>query len=474
MKINRNMSAVITNNQLLRSENRVAASMERLSSGFKINHASDNPAGISIANKMKAQIEALDKAEANASDAKSVLQIADGALNEISSIMQRMRELSVQASNGTYSYNDRTSIQAEIDELQKEIDRISADTEYNTKTLLDGSSDVRVYADSAERFYVSDTVMANKYRINVEKTATQATVELNYPNGTASGRVSVNGVSVEITESMSNEEYLEAIRTAADEAGCLVEEKEDGSGIRLLSQQYGYSQEIEVVMNENLATATGITTASEGLSVNEGEYTLSVHGTDAKISLPSDTEVSGFTTTTTVHTDGNRVQITDGDGFIIDFSLYETYVPEETDVANGNYEIDVTEIGSMTIQIGGNEYQTMDVRICEISSKSLYIDTVDVSKVGGPERAMDILDEAIAKLSATRSRIGAFQNRLDYASAGLTETEENMTSAYSTLMDTDMAEEMTTYTQQNIINQAAISVLAQANELPQQVLSLLQ
>ena len=107
MKINRNMSAVITNNQLLRSEKKVAIHMERLSSGLKINHASDNPAGIAISNKMRAQIDALERAESNASDATSVLQIADGALNEVTSILQRMRELAVQAGNGTYSYQER-------------------------------------------------------------------------------------------------------------------------------------------------------------------------------------------------------------------------------------------------------------------------------------------------------------------------------------------------------------------------------
>ena len=118
MHINRNMSAVITNNQLLRTENKLSASMERLSSGFKINHASDNPAGLAISNKMRAQINALDQAEANASDGISVLQIADGALNEVTSILQRMRDLSVQAAHGTNAYSDRQSIQDEIDELQ--------------------------------------------------------------------------------------------------------------------------------------------------------------------------------------------------------------------------------------------------------------------------------------------------------------------------------------------------------------------
>ena len=470
------MSAVITNNQLLRSEKKVAIHMERLSSGFKINHSSDNPAGIAISNKMRAQIDALERAESNASDATSVLQIADGALNEVTSILQRMRELAVQAGNGTYGYEDRISIQEEIDELQKEIDRISHDTEYNTKTLLDGSSDVRVYADCAERFYISDSVTKDNYKINVEKMAVPATIELVYPEG-AEGTLSINGISVEITSSMSSESYLESVRDAAEQAGCLVEsvEGEDGTitAVRLISQNYGSGEEIQLVMNEQLANATGVSEYTEELTVENGTYTLNMYGENAVVSLPKNIDDSGFTTTTTVYTEGNRIRITDGSGFEIDFSLNEKYVPTEA-TEDGNYEIEVTDIGAMTIQIGGNEFQTMEVRICEISATSLYVDTIDVSKLNGASRALNTLDEAIKKVSATRSRMGAFQNRLEYAANGLAETQENMTAAYSGLMDTNMADEMTKYTQQNVINQAAISVLAQANELPQQILSLLQ
>ena len=137
-------------------------------------------------------------------------------------------------------------------------------------------------------------------------------------------------------------------------------------------------------------------------------------------------------------------------------------------------EIDVTDIGSLTIQVGANEYQTMDVRIDEISAYTLYLDTVDIAIENGADRAMGTLDEAIAKVSAARSRIGAFQNRLEYAETSLESSVENITAAYSGLLDTDMAEEMSEYTQQNILNQAAISVLSQANELPQQILSMLQ
>ncbi len=575
MQINRNMSAVITNNQLLRTENKLAASMERLSSGLKINHASDNPAGIAISNKMKAQIDALDQAESNASDGISVLQIADGALNEVSSILQRMRELSVQAANGTNAYSDRQSIQAEIDELQKEVDRISKDTEYNTKALLDGSSDVRVYGKNASRFSVSDSVPAQLYKMDVTAPAEQATVEIDYAVPTAEGRLTINGVVVEVSSGMDEELYLQEIRNAAAEAGCTVGLNAAGDKIQIKSDYYGYDESIEFSMSKELAESiqlqdgnpdcayvvreasmtlpydkpaetgmisidgvdielkadadmtddqyraavveaarnagytaivepTGITVKSESVKAEmiefsfsydlasaagldiisnyDGEYTVNTQGVDAEVSIPSsDTdptvrEATGFTSTTTVDVNGNRVVITDNDGFSIDFLLDEGFfAPIDPNNPNaGNFAIEVTDIGSMTIQIGGNEHQDMDVRLAEISAASLYIDNVDVSVVKGADRAMVTLDGAIAKLSAARSRIGAFQNRLDYASASLASTNENMTAAYSGMLDTDMATEMTEYTQQNILNQAAISVLSQANELPQQVLSLLQ
>ena len=260
MRINRNMSAVITNNQLKRTENKLAASMERLSSGLKLNHASDNPAGMAISNKMKAQIDALDQAESNASDGISVLQIADGALNEVSSILQRMRELSVQAANGTNAYDDRKSIQEEIAELQKEVERISTDTEFNTKTLLDGSSDVRVYAEEASRIYVSDTVNPANYKINVQEMAEQASVDLAYPNVTKTENFTINGVAVDVFPGMSEDDYLAAVRDAAEEAGCVVEEVVVGQNkfVRVKSEFYGSDEEVNLVLSDSLATQFGI------------------------------------------------------------------------------------------------------------------------------------------------------------------------------------------------------------------------
>ena len=163
MKINYNVSAAIANKNLLGIENNLAVTMERLSSGLKINHSKDNPAGMAISNKMQAQIDGLDRASENASDGISVIQIADGALNETTSILQRMRELSVQAaSDATMTPSDKAAIQKEIESLKDEVDRISTDTEYNGKRLLDGSLDTRVYTAHATRVDISDHVKAGQ------------------------------------------------------------------------------------------------------------------------------------------------------------------------------------------------------------------------------------------------------------------------------------------------------------------------
>ena len=464
MKINRNMSAVITNRQLLRTENKLSASMERLSSGYKINKAGDNPAGMAISNKMKAQIDALDQAESNAADGESVLNIADGALNEVSSILQRMRELCVQAANGTNSLSDRESIQKEVDKLKEEVDRISADTEYNTKTLLDGSCDVRVYSKEVNRMDISDSVTPGTYTLHVDQKAQAAMYDIPQPTGKVDGKITINGVGVDYTKGMSEDAFFEQLRKSAEQAGCTVDRNANGGGYTISTTEYGSSQAVKVSMNKEFAEDIGLDkNADAKYDDKTGNYTLNKVGTDAQVSL---VDGVGFSKTTTVSAEGTRIKVTDISGFSMDFKLKEN--------AQQDITIDVTDIGAMSIQIGANQYQDVDVRIPEISTESMYLDTVDVTVSNGPENGMRTLDDAIAKLSDVRSRIGAFTNRLQYAQNSLAETQEDLTAAYSNILDTDMAEEMTEFTQRNVLEQASISVLSQANDLPQQVLSLLQ
>lgn len=481
MKINHNMSAVIANKQLLRTENGLTSSLERLSSGLRINHASDDAAGMAIASKMKAQIKGLDQASRNASDGVSVLETADGALNEVTSMLQRMRELSVQAANDTNTQDDLEAIQAEITSLTDEIDRISRDTEYNTMNLLDGTQDTRVYPSvrGIERIDISDSVEKGVYKIEVNTPAEQAVgvgaaVTTTAVTAAQEGTVVINGVEVKIKEGDTFEEVYEKLRNGAEignvnllvadaaatggtaeNAGYVpVADVTQGGKLVFVSKQYGSSAELNVSC-ENTALAAYLGIPANG-------YTE--HGEDVKV----DRVVSGigFTEQSTLTTDGTHVKITDRSGFEMNFEV----MPGVT----GDVSLEVTDIGTMTFQIGANEGQTMDVRIPEISSKSLYIDDVDVRTVGGGGRAITSFDKAIGKVSEARSRIGAYQNRLDSAVNSLEGAEQNMTAALSRIEDVDMAEEMSEYTKYNVLSQAATSVLAQANDIPQQVLQLLQ
>lgn len=270
MKINRNMSAVVANRQLLRTENKLSLSMGRLSSGYKINKAGDNPAGMAISSKMKAQIDGLNQAEANSDDGQSVLRIADGALNEVSNMLQRIRELSVQAANGTNSYSDRQSIQDEIDQLTQEVDRISTDTEYNKKTLLDGSANTRVYvsgthkdttkfARSATRIDFSEEVLPGDYTVEVKTPAKQATYQLdmsgliNDPNFDG-GTVSINGVGIEYEKGMSADDVYKQLMSVADEIGCKIEKDPNNAGVyNITADNKGSAEVLTVSMSEEMA-----------------------------------------------------------------------------------------------------------------------------------------------------------------------------------------------------------------------------
>lgn len=506
MRINYNVSASIANKNLLGIESNLSQSMERLSSGLKINHAKDNPAGIAISRKMKAQIDGLDRASANASDGISVIHISDGALGEVTSILQRMRELSVQAaSDATMGQEDKEAIQKEISSLKDEVDRISKDTEYNTKTLLDGSLDTRVYTKHASCIQVTDQVSPGNYEIKVKTAATQAEVTSGADfNSTAaigvSGTMSVNGSTVEIAATDTYQEVYEKLRTAGEIGETQIERSKADGSLTFTTDAYGSDATLKLSFsNQALANQFALSDASGNNGLVQDPATKQwIYGsqqTDASgkttTSVPngSDMELDdvanwkGFTSSATAKCDGNRVTITDLGGFSLSFLVEAGYEDgaTKTDSAgnvletyDGSLKFEVTDMGTMTLHIGANMDQNMNIRIPEISCESLYIDDLDVTTVNGADRALDRLDDAIARVSETRSNLGAYENRLEYSTNSLDEFGENMTDAMSRLTDVDMAEEMTNYTHQNVLNQAAISVLTQANDLPQQVLQILQ
>ena len=325
------------------------------------------------------------------------------------------------------------------------------------------------FARSATRIDFSEEVLPGDYTVKVKTPAKQAEYKLdlsgliNDPDFDG-GTVSINGVGIDYEKGMSADDVYKQLMSVADEIGCKIEKDPNNAGVyNITADNKGSKETLTILMSDEMAHKTGLDQQGAVQNADDKSYKLVASGTDAEIELKD-----GFGSTVITNVEGNRVKITDKGGFSMDFLLSD-------DVQNGDtLTFDVTDVGAMTIQIGANQYQNMDVHIPEVSSESLYLDTVNVAVNGGAVKAISTMDAAIAKLSAVRSGIGAYTNRLEYASSSLAETQEDMTTAYSGLMDTDMASEMTEYTQQNILEQAAVSVLSQANDIPQQVLSLLQ
>lgn len=375
MKINFNASAAIANNALTRNDNKLAASLGKLSSGYKITHAKDNPSGLAMAKRMNAQIAGVSVATDNAGDGISVIEIADGTMSEIHDMLQRLNELSVKASTGTLTEQDREIINNEAQQLKEEIDRISGEAEFNGQKILDGSFDLKGYTNNVDVkvAYYGDEVKAGQYQVADLKIGTDKDGDLD----SAKSSVTITGPGGQ--------------------------------------------------------TVAGV-------------------------------KVSGI--------DGNIATITGDNGFELKLEIRSGI--QKGAVTTKNFKMELAGFGAMDTQIGANEGQQLGIRIPRISCLNMGIESLDLTTAEGATKAIDQVDAAIKYVSEARSRIGAYQNRLEHTVSSLDITSENMTAAYSRIMDTDMAEEMTEYTTLQVLSQASTSMLAQANERPSQVLQLLQ
>lgn len=526
MRINHNISALKANNQLARTNKLLDASLERLSSGFRINSAADDSAGLAISEKMRTQIAGLDQASRNAMDGISVIQTAEGALIEVESMLQRMRELSVQSANGIYTSDDRNAIQTEIDQLKEEITRISETTEFNTMTLLDGNIDRRSYSSNNKVSLVSlsDTVSVGDYGVDITQDARQAVIigahmnflydlatdptspALRRIKDTETGSINIKGETVELKEGDTIEEVFQKLRDACDNvnvnvfavdpaditsgsqpsitddletAGYASEALTNGFSLAFVSREYGSNEKIDLFCdNQNICSLLG-------LSINGAHAT----GIDAvaQVRINSTTERSLFENTATVSITGNKVKVSDRNDFSMIFEVepgtvgtdFNDYTiggaaASHTGGTTRNVYVSVLDAGPMDLQIGANEGQIMSVRIPKVNPKTLGIDQINIGTAEGAQEAVALLDDAINQVSAIRSKLGAYQNRLEHSISNLDVTGENMTESLSRIEDVDMAEEMAEYTQKNVLAQAGTSMLAQANLRPQTILTLLQ
>ena len=395
MRINNNMAAVITNNQLLGTESTLGDVMEKLSSGFKINHASDDPSGIAIAGKMQAQIDCLAQASTNGSDGISVLQTAEGALNEVTEMIQRMRELSVQAANGTNSISERKTIQKEIDSLLEEIDRVAQTTEFNNINLLNGALDNRTYAEHATRMQTSNSVPAGIYELTINKAATRGSTGSNSlkgdtftssttnsyfntrtdtsvvtPTGVTdfkdfinqttwqvdkvdlgdgstitsesgrglgmSGTITINGHGVELTQGTSGEGVYELLRNVCEEAGAIISNPGDGTAFSIQSYKFGAHANLKIEFSSmDFARVLGFDTSDTKLFTDANTPVIEKVGTDPKITLVEKGTTGSkslFGAQATASADGNHITITDVGGFELSF-LAEAGFDKTTDTA---------------------------------------------------------------------------------------------------------------------------------------------
>lgn len=461
MRINHNIPALSTNNSLRKANTKMEQALERLSTGYRINKAADDAAGMAISTKMKTQIAALEQANRNAADGVSVIQTAEGALNEVHSMLQRMRELSVEAANGTLTADDRVTLQNEVDQLKAEIDRVSTTTEFNTKSLLNGSADRKSLSSNKNIgiLYISDEVAIKEYELRVTQSPTKTTVTaLNTVQTGAcpGGKLSINNETIDFPAGITADAAFDTLMNLCDTMGISLSTVggtplQPGSTLVMSSERYGAAFDIDFNNSSaDMLNYFGINATTKEL------------GKEAEISMQN-----GFTGTSMVLTEGNIVTITDKGGFSMRLNV-------ENATMNSDFTVSVIDAGPMNLQVGAYEDQTMTVRIPKIDTETLGIDNMNIKNSYMADKAIQQMDYAITMVSEVRAKLGAYQNRLEHTMNNLEEANLNTTEALSRINDTNMASEMTEYTQMNVLVQAATSMLAQANEKPQQILSLLQ
>ena len=437
MVVQHNITAMNANRMLGVTSGLQAKSTEKLSSGYKINRAADDAAGLSISEKMRKQIRGLSQASDNAEDGISCVQTAEGALTEVHSMLQRMNELAVKAGNGTMSEDDRQNVQDEIDQLVDEIDRVSETTKFNETYLLKGDDTSNGNTKSLE---------ANAEIGQIDGLTVTAKVDKTY---TDNDDVKIGKVIVKSSD--TNVVTVDADQLT-EAAGNIAKITTDGT---------------EVVVTKNDGKTDTYATVDKFKAAYAG---LDIVGAGAvTISKTLDTATANTDDTVTGTYTGNLNSYKVGDSVNVKLAVGAS---GETALSNGSKAL------LLSFQVGADttSENKISVTMDSMSAKSIGVDGIKVtgSDSTNADKAVDTISDAIKKVSKQRSALGAVQNRLEHTISNLDNVVENTTSAESRIRDTDMAEEMVSYSKNNILMQAGQSMLAQANQQNQGVLSLLQ
>ena len=450
MVVQHNMQAANANRMLNVTTGQQAKSTEKLSSGYRINRAADDAAGLTISEKMRKQIKGLDRASTNAEDGVSAVQTAEGALTEVHSMLQRMNELATQSANGTNSNTDRKAIQDEIDQLTTEIDRVSETTKFNETYLLKGDGAEKAHNVNAHDAGLDGVTLTDKgdevdvtlkelnagdkisiagknYTIGALADDAKKLYDGVATDGTAT--VTVNGKAYTVQDTTPDTAKNEITKANLDKlvtAGVTVE----------------YNGKSMTVMD---ADANGVDKKDSSIITAAAAYKLETAEIVKASSIGTDTKATAGTLT------NNTFTLTKGKVNYNDALSFNLHVGADADMTN-----------------------KITVNIDSMNSAGLGVKGIKADTEQDATYAIDAIADAISTVSSQRSALGAVQNRLEHTINNLDNVVENTTSAESRIRDTDMAEEMVNYSKNNILAQAGQSMLAQANQSNQGVLSLLQ
>ena len=483
MVVQHNLTAMNSNRMLGVTTKTQAKSTEKLSSGYKINRAADDAAGLSISEKMRKQIRGLTQASSNAQDGISTVQTAEGALNEVQDMLQRMNELAVKSANGTNSADDRSYIQNEIDQLVTEIDRVSTTTKFNETYLLQGDARGTVSATPADQ-----TVTSSLANVGLNAAMGSELVAGDVVLGKVTAEVKGNAGGALIGDLSGS--VLDALNDDANVKGAIkITQKKDANG-KLIDEYKVEGGADTTVLKATLTQAqlkkmgVNITAGELGsTTADAGEMTIQLKWNQtAQKDLQAGLSITGADTDTTAEKLGTA-KLNVGDEV-------KVTVKAEKEAATGNtvtklkaydnaYVPDALNV-SLHVGADSSADNKIEMSIESMSAKSLGLVNedgkllVDGKDSTNADKAIDTIAQAIQKVSTQRSALGAVQNRLEHTVNNLDNVVENTTSAESQIRDTDMATEMVKYSNNNILSQAGQAMLAQANQSNQGVLSLLQ
>ncbi len=463
MKINSNITAYLTNNALHTNENAFTISTQRLSSGFKINGAGDDPTGYAISSRMRAMLDALDKCDVNATNGVSMLETAEGTMAEIEDMIQRLNELAIKSANGTLAQSDRNDIQKEVTQLTEEIDRLMKSSELNEQHLINGSFENTGYcsaqsgADAATKAVAAfisveeytEQTDAGTYNITLSQSAVTAipdkdgnTVGYNY-------NITVKGFpkdSEEVVLDMSFPQYVDP-------------EIKYGTGDYATGQVQGRYE---------ASNGKG----SVQIAHDGSQYITVKADNDKEIMIKISPSVTKTTEIIDVDKRTARIPNEESEGKFYDVGID---IPRlGTGIVNKTFEYTLTGKGAMSLQVGAREEEKISVSIKKMSLERLDLDGLDVTTRAGATHSIERIKNALTYVNDARSRIGAYQNRVERSISFIAASSENLNGSLSRITDTDMAEEMTSYANLQVLTQASTSMLAQANQMPQEALQLLQ